>query len=105
MIDVIKGVAKIFPRSTLIQTKNKSLIKQKAEMQLEHIAPGRGWSAPYVMSNFIREIYMHAGGTISLPYHGPGSLMQIATNPAPGLISLISNTAPTVTLNTTQMAA
>lgn len=102
MVDVIKHVAKVFPKSTMTQPRPKSLIKQKAEMQLEHISPGRSWSAPSVMANFIREIYMYAGGTISLPYHGPGSLMQIATNPAPGLIS---NTLSNVNSIPIQMAA
>jgi len=26
------------------------------------------------------------GGTLNLPYHGEGALMQVATNPAPQLL-------------------
>ena len=36
-----------------------------------------------MMANFIRELYMLGGGTLKLPYHGVGSQLQLATNPAP----------------------
>jgi hypothetical protein len=38
------------------------------------------------MANFIRELHVINGGTLKLPYHGPGSKMGIEEgNIAPGL--------------------
>jgi len=56
-------------------------------MQNAYVNPGATWSAPSNMSNFLREVYIMDGGTLDLPYHGEGALMQVATNPAPGLIA------------------
>jgi len=58
----------------------------KAKMQWAHVNPGATWSAPSAMSNFLREVYIMDGGTLDLPYHGEGALMQVATNPAPQLL-------------------
>lgn len=44
---------------------------------MAHVRPGASWSAPEAMSNFIREIYLLAGGALNLPYHGAGSTMGI----------------------------
>lgn len=83
MEDVLKTCAKQFTRAT---TADKySVYKKKAKLQVEHISPGRGWDAPNIMSNFIRELYLVNSGTLKLPYHGAGSMVQLATNPAPGL--------------------
>jgi hypothetical protein len=38
------------------------------------------------MSEFIREIYMINSGKLGLPTHGTGACLDVATNPAPGLI-------------------
>lgn len=81
MKEVMAICAKTFPRSTTV--KNTSLYKEKAKAQVEHVSPGRTWSAPSMMANFIRELYMLGGGTLKLPYHGAGSQLQLATNPAP----------------------
>lgn len=82
MKEVLIKVSKVFPKSTGI---NGSMFKEKARMQLDHVSPGRGWDAPNIMSNFIREVYQYAGGTLLLPYHGEGAKLQLETNPAPGL--------------------
>lgn len=58
----------------------------KAKMQWAYVNPGATWSAPSAMSNFLREVYIMDGGTLDLPYHGEGALMQVATNPAPQLL-------------------
>lgn len=81
MKEVLETCAKTFPRSTTV--KNTSLFKDKAKTQVEHVSPGRTWSAPSMMANFIRELYMLNGGTLKLPFHGAGSQLQLATNPAP----------------------
>lgn len=66
--------------------KSSHLIHAKAKIQWEHSHPGAGWNAPLAMSNFLRELYQHAGGTIRLPFHGIGSQIGIeAGNVAPGL--------------------
>jgi hypothetical protein len=57
--------------------KSSALIHSKAKVQWAHVRPGASWSAPEAMSNFIREIYMVAGGKLNLPYHGVGSTMGI----------------------------
>lgn len=82
MLEVLQTVAKTFNRSTSI---NGSLFKEKAKLQVSYVSPGRGWDAPNIMSNFIRELYMINGGKINLPYHGEGAKLQLAANPAPGL--------------------
>ena len=57
--------------------KSSTVIHAKAKTQWAHVRPGASWSAPEAMSNFIREIYILAGGTFNLPYHGAGSTMGI----------------------------
>lgn len=67
--------------------KSSHLMHAKAKVQWEHSHPGAGWNAPLAMSNFIREIYIMAGGTIALPYHGAGSQVGVqAGDIAPGLL-------------------
>ena len=83
MTEVLNKCAETYNRSTTM--KQTSLYKDKAKLQVEHISPGRGWDAPNMMSNFIRELYIINGGTLPLPYHGAGSQLQLATNPVPGL--------------------
>lgn len=78
MQEVLATVKTMFSDSHLIHT--------KAKKQWAHVNPGASWSAPSAMSNFLREIYMLQGGKMKLPYHGEGALMQVATNPAPGLL-------------------
>ena len=78
MADVLKRVKKTF--------KSASLTHAKAKAQWAYTRPGATWSAPSAMSNFLREVYMMNGGKLKLPYHGEGAIMQVATNPAPGLI-------------------
>jgi hypothetical protein len=66
--------------------KSSSLIHAKAKVQWEHVNPGSTWSAPSAMSNFLRELYIHNGGQLNLPYHGEGAKMGIEEgNIAPGL--------------------
>ena len=57
--------------------KSSTVIHAKAKTQWAHVRPGASWSAPEAMSNFIREIYLLAGGALNLPYHGAGSTMGI----------------------------
>jgi hypothetical protein len=78
MIDVLQKVKQTFNSSSLVHTKGK--------VQWAHTRPGATWSAPSAMSNFLRELYILNGGEINLPFHGEGALMQVATNPAQGLI-------------------
>lgn len=67
--------------------KSSHLIHAKAKVQWEHSHPGAGWNAPLAMSNFLRELHMHAGGKINLPFHGLGSTVGIVDgNIAPGLL-------------------
>lgn len=67
--------------------KSSALIHAKAKVQWTHKNPGATWSAPSAMSNFMRELYIHNGGTeLNLPYHGEGAKMGIIDgNIAPGL--------------------
>jgi hypothetical protein len=75
---VLSGVKQSF--------KSSHIAHSKAKVQWEHSHHGAGWSAPTAMSNFLREVYMHNGGTINLPFHGAGSQVGIiAGNLAPGL--------------------
>jgi len=78
MKEVLKRVKKTF--------KTASLTHAKAKAQWAYTRPGATWSAPSAMSNFLREVYMMNGGKLKLPFHGQGAIMQVATNPAPGLI-------------------
>ena len=58
----------------------------KAKTPFDHQSHGGSWNAPSAMSNFLRELYMKNGGTLSLPYHGEGSKVGIIDgNIAPGL--------------------
>lgn len=66
--------------------KSSHLVHSKAKVQWEHSHPGAGWAAPVAMSNFLRELYIYAGGKINLPLHGVGSTVGIQSkNVAPGL--------------------
>jgi len=78
MVQVLSTAKKQFSSSATVHA--------KAKMQWAHVMPGATWSAPSAMSNFLRELYIMAGGTIDLPYHGEGASMQVATNPAPLLM-------------------
>lgn len=78
MTEVLRGVKRSFSSSAIVHS--------KAKRQWEHVNPGATWSAPSAMANFLREVYLMNGGTINLPYHGEGALMQVATNPVAGLI-------------------
>lgn len=60
--------------------KSSHLIHAKAKIQWEHSHPGAGWTAPVAMSNFLRELYVYAGGDLNLPYHGDGSKVGILDN-------------------------
>ena len=74
--------------------KSSHLIHSKAKVQWEHSHPGAGWNAPLAMSNFLRELYMYAGGKINLPFHGTGSTVGIQDgNIAPGLFPLTQEAA------------
>ena len=64
---------------------SSATVHSKAKLQFAHVNPGASWSAPSAMANFLRELYIMEGGSIPLPYHGEGALMQVATNPASGL--------------------
>lgn len=67
--------------------KSSAVVHSKAKIQWAHVRPGASWSAPEAMSNFIREIYILAGGELNLPFHGTGSTMGIIEgNIATGLI-------------------
>jgi hypothetical protein len=66
--------------------RNSATIHSKAKLQWEHTHPGAGWTAPMAMANFMRELHLHNGGTLNLPYHGEGSKVGIeAGNCVPGL--------------------
>lgn len=66
--------------------KSSAIVHAKAKTQWTHFkGQGVTWTAPTAMSNFMRECHIHLGGNLNLPYHGQGSLMGVATNPAPGL--------------------
>jgi len=78
MKQVLRSAKKFFNSSATAHS--------KAKMQWAHVNPGATWSAPSAMSNFLREVYIMDGGTLDLPYHGEGALMQVATNPAPQLL-------------------
>jgi hypothetical protein len=66
--------------------KSSRLAHDKAKVQWEHTHPGAGWTAPMAMANFMRELHIHNGGKLNLPYHGEGSKVGIeAGNFVPGL--------------------
>jgi hypothetical protein len=66
--------------------KSSNLIHAKARVQYAHQFPGGSWSAPVAMANFLRELHVRNGGTLSLPTHGQGAHMGImSNNAAPGL--------------------
>ena len=68
--------------------KSSTLVHSKTRTQQGHALPGASWSAPSMMANFIREVYMINGGTINLPFHGEGASMHVNNNPAPGLFPM-----------------
>ena len=59
--------------------KSSHLIHAKAKVQWEQSHPGAGWVAPVAMANFLRELHLHTGGTLNLPFHGAGSRVGIET--------------------------
>lgn len=61
-------------------------VTAKAKIQHAYINPGANFSGPSMMSNFLREVYLMDGGTLPLPYHGEGALLQVADNPAKNLL-------------------
>jgi hypothetical protein len=66
--------------------KSSHIVHKKAQDQWKYVRPGASWSAPDAMANFMRELHVINGGTLKLPYHGPGSKMGIEEgNIAPGL--------------------
>ena len=80
-----KGWMKTLLESIKPTFKSSALIHSKAKIQWEHKNPGATWSAPSAMSNFMRELHIRSNGTLNLPYHGAGAIMDVNTNPAPGL--------------------
>ena len=64
---------------------SSATVHSKAKQQHAWAMPGATWSSPSNMSNFLREVHIVAGGEINLPYHGEGSMMQVANNPIQGL--------------------
>jgi hypothetical protein len=82
MVKVLELVKKTF--------KSSHLLHDKCKVQFEHKFPGAAWSAPSAMSEFIRELYMINGGKLSLPTHGTGACLDVAVNPAPGLIPKVA---------------
>lgn len=74
--------------------KSSHLVHNKAKIQWEYSHPGAGWNAPLAMSNFLRELHMHTGGKLNLPFHGTGSAVGILEgNVAPGLFPLTQEVA------------
>jgi hypothetical protein len=70
--------------------KSSHLVHNKAKIQWEHTHPGAGWTAPMAMANFLRELHVHVGGTLNLPYHGEGSKVGIENgNFVPGLFPAV----------------
>ena len=66
--------------------KSSALIHAKSKLQWDQTHPGAGWTAPMAMANFMRELHIHNGGKLNLPYHGEGSKVGIeAGNFVPGL--------------------
>ena len=88
MDELLQTIKKVYPRSTMFETtgKTSSLFKKQCQIQVAHVSPGKGWSAPYMMSNFLREVFMIKGGNFELPTHGAGAELNIKSNPAPELM-------------------
>ena len=78
MKQVLKANKKYFSSSETVTA--------KAKIQHAYINPGANFSGPSMMSNFLREVYLLDGGTLPLPYHGEGALLQVANNPAKNLL-------------------
>jgi len=79
MTTLLTSIKKVYNSSHVVHT--------KAKAQWEHVRPGATWSAPEAVSNFLREMYIHNGGKLKLPYHGEGSKVGIEEgNLVPGLI-------------------
>lgn len=77
---------KVLLESVKTRFKSSHLAHDKAKVQWEHSHPGAGWNAPVAMSNFLREVHIHTGGQLNLPYHGEGSKVGITDgNICPGL--------------------
>jgi hypothetical protein len=53
------------------------ILHEKGKLQWDHVRPGATWSAPSAMANFLRELHIHNGGTLNLPFHGDGSKMGV----------------------------
>ena len=66
---------------------SSATVHSKAKQQHAWAMPGATWSSPSNMADFLREVHIVAGGDLSLPYHGDGSLMQVETNPIQGLFA------------------
>jgi hypothetical protein len=85
-----KNWMKILLESIKPTFKSSHLVHSKAKVQWEHTHPGAGWTAPTAMANFLRELHIHVGGKLNLPYHGEGSKVGIeAGNFVPGLFPTI----------------
>ena len=81
-----KGWMKTLLNSIKPTFKSSHIVHDKAKKQWDHVNPGATWSAPSAMSNFMRELHIHNGGKLNLPYHGEGAKMGIEEgNVAPGL--------------------
>ena len=92
-VDLPDGWMKTLLSSIKPIFKASNIIHAKAKVQWAHAkGDGATWTAPTAMSNFMREVHIYTGGTLALPYHGPGSKMDIeAGNYAPGLFPDGSN--------------
>ena len=88
MDELLQTIKNVYPRSTMLEStgKTSSLFKKQCQIQVAHVTPGKSWSAPYMMSNFLREVFMIKGGSFELPTHGSGASLNIETNPAPELM-------------------
>ena len=85
-IKLPQGWMKTLLESAKKTFKSSHLLHSKAKIQWEHTHPGAGWTAPMAMANFLRELHIHNGGTLNLPFHGQGSKVGIEeSNFAPGL--------------------
>lgn len=81
-----EGWMKILLESVKPTFKSSATVHAKAKLQWDYTHPGAGWTAPTAMSNFLREMHIHNGGNLRLPYHGEGSRVGIEQgNFVPGL--------------------
>ena len=80
-----EGWMKVVLQSAFQFWNSSATVHSKAKQQHAWAMPGATWSSPSNMSNFLREVHIVAGGEINLPYHGEGSMMQVANNPIQGL--------------------